>query len=152
MLEKRYNEKCDVWSCGVILYVILTGIPPFNGNDDDQIMEKVSNGSYTLSIPEFDNVSNLAKKLIKKMLEYNPNKRVSAYEAINDEWFHTMKTQDSKGINLSTLNNLRKLNVRTGEEIGRIFLIFFSIRASCSRRFTTLLSPIWLPRRRSLIS
>lgn len=77
-MEKKYDEKCDVWSCGVILYILLTGIPPFNGKDDQQIMQKVSLGEYRLNIPEFDNVSNLAKKLIQKMLQINPTKRVSA--------------------------------------------------------------------------
>lgn len=50
------------------MYILLTGIPPFNGKDDQQIMQKVSLGEYRLNIPEFDNVSNLAKKLIQKML------------------------------------------------------------------------------------
>lgn len=42
VLKENYNEKCDVWSCGVIMYILLSGVPPFNGQDDDEIMEKVA--------------------------------------------------------------------------------------------------------------
>jgi calcium-dependent protein kinase len=93
------------------MYIILTGIPPFNGKDDMQIMSKVSKGEYRLDIPEMENVSALAKKLIKKMLEMSSTKRISAKVAIQDEWFTTMKSNDNVQINLSTLNNLKKLNV-----------------------------------------
>lgn len=113
MLDKRYTEKCDVWSCGVILYILLSGIPPFNGPDDQKIMDKVASGQYTMDIPEFEKVSKLGKDLIKKMLEFNPKKRVSAQEAINHEWFNTMKSKDidDPSLNLRTLTNLKKLNV-----------------------------------------
>jgi calcium-dependent protein kinase len=48
VLNKSYNEKCDVWSCGVILYIILCGYPPFNGNNDKEIINAVKKGVYTL--------------------------------------------------------------------------------------------------------
>lgn len=113
VLEKRYDHKCDIWSCGVILYILLTGVPPFNGKDDHQIMDKVSNGNYSLSIPEFENVSKLAKKLIKKMLEFNPSKRYDAQQSLDDEWFRVQATSEAVSINLGTLNNLRKLNYKS---------------------------------------
>ena len=69
VLEKCYTEKCDVWSCGVIMYILLSGIPPFNGRDDIEIMEKVSSGKYSLSGAEFQAISGEAKDLIRKMLE-----------------------------------------------------------------------------------
>jgi calcium-dependent protein kinase len=48
VLNKSYNEKCDVWSCGVILYILLCGYPPFNGNNDKEIIQAVKKGVYTL--------------------------------------------------------------------------------------------------------
>ena len=69
VLEKCYTEKCDVWSCGVIMYILLSGIPPFNGRDDIEIMEKVSSGKYSLSGAEFQAISAEAKDLIRKMLQ-----------------------------------------------------------------------------------
>lgn len=113
-MEKDYTEKCDVWSCGVIMYIILSGIPPFNGHDDQQIMEKVATGVYTMDIKEFENVSTMAKSLIKSMLEFNPNTRISAQKVINHEWFKAMKTRevDDPSLSLKTLKNLKLLNVQ----------------------------------------
>lgn len=48
VLKKSYNEKCDLWSIGVILYILLCGYPPFNGANDRQIIESVLKGKYTL--------------------------------------------------------------------------------------------------------
>jgi serine/threonine protein kinase len=47
VIKQDYNEKCDVWSCGVILYILLCGYPPFRGRNENDIMEKVKKGSYT---------------------------------------------------------------------------------------------------------
>ncbi len=46
ILKGNYDEKCDIWSIGVILYIILSGIPPFNGKNDEEIMKKVETGKY----------------------------------------------------------------------------------------------------------
>jgi calcium-dependent protein kinase len=51
VLNKKYNEKCDLWSCGVITYIILSGIPPFNGQNDQEIMKKVRAGKFSFSDP-----------------------------------------------------------------------------------------------------
>lgn len=71
VLNKQYDEKCDIWSCGVILYIILSGTPPFNGNSDAEIMKKVKAGKFSFDIPEFKNVSDKAKDLIAKLLTYD---------------------------------------------------------------------------------
>ena len=78
VLKKKYNEKCDVWSCGVILYILLCGYPPFNGENDVKIIEAVQSGNFNFNGPEWRYVSDEAKSLIAKMLEYNPEKRMSA--------------------------------------------------------------------------
>ena len=57
VLKKNYDQKCDLWSCGVILYILLCGYPPFNGQTDKKIIEAVLLGDYTLDEPEWDNVS-----------------------------------------------------------------------------------------------
>ena len=47
VLNKNYNSKCDIWSCGVITYILLSGMPPFNGQSDQEIMKKVRAGSFS---------------------------------------------------------------------------------------------------------
>ena len=86
VLRGEYDEKCDIWSCGVILYILLCGYPPFNGDNDEQIFECIKIGKFSFPSPEWDNVSESAKALIKKMLTINPKKRITPQEAIKHEW------------------------------------------------------------------
>lgn len=86
VLKGDYNEKCDLWSIGVILYILLSGKPPFDGNDDKEIVNSVRIGTYSLSGPEWKNISSEAKDLIKRMLEYEVGKRISAEQALNHPW------------------------------------------------------------------
>jgi len=78
VLDNKYDEKCDIWSCGVILYILLCGYPPFNGPKDEVIMEKVKVGKYGFDTEEWVQVSDNAKNLIRHMLEKDPSKRYSA--------------------------------------------------------------------------
>jgi calcium-dependent protein kinase len=82
VLNKRYNEKCDIWSCGVILYIILSGVPPFNGANDQEIMKNVKIGKFSFSDPCWNNMSDKAKDLIKKLLTYDIDQRPTAEEAL----------------------------------------------------------------------
>ena len=90
VLNKKYNEKCDIWSCGVILYIILSGIPPFNGQSDQEIMKKVRIGKFSFSDPAWNNVSDKAKDLISKLLTYDTEHRPSAEEALRHPWIIEM--------------------------------------------------------------
>ena len=76
MIAKKYDSKCDVWSCGVILYILLCGTPPFNGKNDDIIMEKIKEGTFKIEGEEWEKISDQAKSLVKKMLEYDPENYV----------------------------------------------------------------------------
>lgn len=94
VLKKNYNEKCDLWSCGVILYILLSARPPFGGDNDTEIMQRVSTGKYELSSPPFDNCSKEVKDLIKSLLVMDTNKRISAEQALNHPWFKTNKSKE----------------------------------------------------------
>ncbi|CAG9321820.1 unnamed protein product [Blepharisma stoltei] len=86
VLRKHYNEKCDVWSAGINLYVFLVGYPPFGGNTDEQILRKVTAGRFSFPSPEWDNISFEAKDLISKMLTIDPSRRISAKDALRHTW------------------------------------------------------------------
>lgn len=73
ILKSDYNEKCDVWSVGVILFILLSGKPPFGGDNDKEILDSVKTGMFTFSGKEWQDISQDAKDLIKAMLTYDPN-------------------------------------------------------------------------------
>jgi len=72
------------------MYILLCGSPPFKGKSHKEIFDKIKIGKYTFSQPEWINVSREAKLMIKKMLTFNPEERVSAEEALNDPWIIEM--------------------------------------------------------------
>ena len=108
VLNKNYNEKCDIWSCGVIMYILLSQRPPFGGRDDYEIMETVKKGKYDLSSPPFDTISENAKDLIKKMLTIDVNKRINAEEVLNHPWFKENQSKElfTKVNNTNTIKDL----------------------------------------------
>ena len=87
VLKNGYNEKCDLWSCGIILYILLCGAPPFYGKNEKEIFKKILDGNFTFRHKIWNKVSNEAKNLVLKLLQVNPVKRLSAKEALEDVWF-----------------------------------------------------------------
>jgi len=114
VIKKNYNEKCDIWSCGVIMYILLSGRPPFGGDDDREIMENVKKGKYDLESSPFNKVSKSALDLIKKLLIMEVNKRITAQEALNHPWFKEQKAKQlynqikDENIIKKLLSNLKK--------------------------------------------
>jgi calcium-dependent protein kinase len=87
VLQKKYDERCDVWSIGVMLFILLSGKPPFDGDTDEEITEQVKLGEYVITGGHWQVVSADAKDLIKKMLTYKYQDRVNARECLQDPWF-----------------------------------------------------------------
>lgn len=134
VLNESYNEKCDVWSCGVILYILLSGVPPFNGANDDEILDSVMKGKYTFDIPEFRSLSSYAKQLIRKMLTYNPKERITIEDALSDEWFKNVLKKEEKILNINVLNNIRNFNTKNKMQQSIYFFLVNHMASKEERR------------------
>jgi serine/threonine protein kinase len=111
VLSNNYNESCDVWSCGVLMYCLLCGHFPFKGSDEEEITRAILSGKFDFDIDYFNGVSDEAKDLIKKCLKYDPNKRISIQEALNHIFFKDIN--ESKKFteeDIKQLTHLKKLN------------------------------------------
>ena len=110
VLNEVYDEKCDIWSSGIILYILLCGYPPFNGETDQDILNNVKKGKFEFPDEEWSVVSHEAKDLINKMLTYTPLKRPSALECLNHSWFKANNTQHESNQQLaqSALMNMKR--------------------------------------------
>jgi len=75
VLDRAYGPECDLWSCGVVLYILLCGYPPFWGDRDQEIFRKVRRGHVSFEGPEWQDVSDQAKHLIRCMLTVDPKRR-----------------------------------------------------------------------------
>ena len=93
VLSRNYTELCDLWSCGVIMYILLTGRPPFNGMNEEEIMKKIKEGVYDMTRYPWGIISDDAKDLIKGLLQLDPKKRYTAKEALEHKWLKIEKTK-----------------------------------------------------------
>lgn len=127
VINEEYNEKCDIWSCGVILYVLLCGYPPFNGDTDIEIMKNVQDGHFQFPDEEWKSISEEAKELIKKMLAYEPAKRISAMDVLQDKWFKKFLDEDEQSsdkiIAKSAFENMKRFKINKKFEHATIGFI-----------------------------
>ena len=94
VLKERYDEKCDVWSCGVILFILLCGYPPFNGNTNVDIFHAIQNQNPIFGGEEWEDITPEAKELIKLMLKKNPSERLTAEMCLRHKWFKMLNDMD----------------------------------------------------------
>merc|ERR1719156_358721 len=102
VLAGKYDQSADLWSCGVIMYVLLCGYPPFYGETDADVLSKVRLGNFSFNAADWKNVSEDAKNLIRMLLKMNPRDRYTAEQALNHEW---IKNKAPKAANVSLQSN-----------------------------------------------
>ncbi|XP_048419748.1 calcium/calmodulin-dependent protein kinase type II subunit gamma isoform X2 [Stegostoma tigrinum] len=107
-----YGKPVDIWACGVILYILLVGYPPFWDEDQHKLYQQIKAGAYDFPSPEWDTVTPEAKNLINQMLTINPAKRITATEALKHPWVCQRSTVASMMHRQETVECLRKFNAR----------------------------------------
>ena len=126
VLKQSYNEKCDIWSTGVILYLLLVGSPPFDGDNDSEIWKKIINDEIDYSNPNMKSLSPEAIDLLQKILVKNPDKRLSASEALEHIWIkkNAPHTKVSRVFSRKIYNNLK--NFREKSQLSTAVVTFIT--------------------------
>ncbi|XP_026824302.1 calcium/calmodulin-dependent protein kinase type II alpha chain isoform X12 [Ooceraea biroi] len=110
--KEPYGKPVDIWACGVILYILLVGYPPFWDEDQHRLYAQIKTGSYDYPSPEWDTVTPEAKNLINQMLTVNPGKRITASEALKHPWICQRERVASSVHRQETVDCLKKFNAR----------------------------------------
>ena len=100
VIDNLYREECDEWACGILMYILLTGYPPFDGDSEEEIFDKIKNDKVDLNVKEFKKVSKNCKNLINLLLQKDPEQRIKAKDALKHPFF----TEDLNVNDLLTVN------------------------------------------------
>ena len=115
-VDKKYNEKADLWSLGIVMYILLTGKAPYFGSEDEKIIAQAKKGQYNKQLLHESKVSRPAITLIEQLLNVNHKRRISAEEALANPWIQkhiqTELSQQDIRVQQSLLNNLKNFNAR----------------------------------------
>lgn len=120
----NYDNRVDVWACGIILYVLLVGYPPFNGQTDKEILSKIVKQPLTFDEMDWSKISKEARDLISKMLEKNPNKRISLEHIFEHNWYKKFANAKSSPKTKEILNRFNVFSNNSQlEKILRVYLV-----------------------------
>uniref|UniRef100_A0A8C8FGF8 calcium/calmodulin-dependent protein kinase n=1 Tax=Oncorhynchus tshawytscha TaxID=74940 RepID=A0A8C8FGF8_ONCTS len=123
-----YGKAVDLWACGVILYILLVGYPPFWDEDQHRLYQQIKAGAYDFPSPEWDTVTPEAKDLINKMLTINPAKRITASEVLKHPWISHRSTVASCMHRQETVECLKKFNARRKLKVLQTVCLCFTVR------------------------
>ncbi|XP_029305078.1 calcium/calmodulin-dependent protein kinase type II delta chain isoform X3 [Cottoperca gobio] len=132
-----YGKPVDIWACGVILYILLVGYPPFWDEDQHKLYQQIKAGAYDFPSPEWDTVTPEAKNLINQMLTINPAKRITSDQAIKHPWVCQRSTVASMMHRQETVECLRKFNARRKLKGAILTTMLVSRNFSVGRQHTS---------------
>ncbi|KAE8684407.1 Calcium-dependent protein kinase 4 [Hibiscus syriacus] len=110
VLLKHYGQEADIWSAGVILYILLSGVPPFWAETDSGIFRQILHGKVDLVSEPWPSISDSAKDLLMKMLERDPKNRISAHEVLCHPWIVDDRVAPDKPLDSAVLSRLKKFS------------------------------------------
>uniref|UniRef100_A0A0A9WPF4 calcium/calmodulin-dependent protein kinase n=2 Tax=Miridae TaxID=30083 RepID=A0A0A9WPF4_LYGHE len=134
--KEPYGKPVDIWACGVILYILLVGYPPFWDEDQHRLYGQIKAGAYDYPSPEWDTVTPEAKNLINQMLTVNPSKRITAADALKHPWICQRERVASVVHRQETVDCLKKFNARRKLK-GAILTTMLATRNFSSRSIIT---------------
>ncbi|XP_043108977.1 calcium/calmodulin-dependent protein kinase (CaM kinase) II gamma 1 isoform X6 [Puntigrus tetrazona] len=136
-----YGKPVDIWACGVILYILLVGYPPFWDEDQHKLYQQIKAGAYDFPSPEWDTVTPEAKNLINQMLTINPAKRITAEQALKHPWVCQRSTVASMMHRQETVECLRKFNASRKLKGAILTTMLVSRNFSVGRQHTSPAAP-----------
>ncbi|CAN6345698.1 unnamed protein product [Urochloa humidicola] len=108
VLKRRYGAEADIWSAGVILYILLSGVPPFWAENEDGIFDAVLRGHIDFTSDPWPSISNSAKDLVKKMLRQDPKERLTAAEILNHPWIREDGEAPDKPLDITVIGRMKQ--------------------------------------------
>ncbi|THF96941.1 hypothetical protein TEA_024166 [Camellia sinensis var. sinensis] len=108
VLRRNYGAEADIWSAGVILYILLSGVPPFWGENEQSIFDAVLRGHLDFSSEPWPSISSSAKDVVKNMLRADPKERASATEVLNHPWMREDGDASDKPIDVAVLTRMKQ--------------------------------------------
>ncbi|PPD84792.1 hypothetical protein GOBAR_DD18265 [Gossypium barbadense] len=110
VLRRRYGPEADIWSAGVTLYVLLSGVPPFYGETEQSIFDSILRGNIDFSSDPWPSISSSAKDLVRKMLRDDPKERLSASEVLNHQWMREDGDASDKPLDIAVLTRMKQFS------------------------------------------
>ncbi|XP_068429963.1 calcium/calmodulin-dependent protein kinase type II subunit beta isoform X5 [Clinocottus analis] len=150
--KEAYGKPVDIWACGVILYILLVGYPPFWDEDQHKLYQQIKAGAYDFPSPEWDTVTPEAKNLINQMLTINPAKRITAQEALKHPWVCQRSTVASMMHRQETVECLKKFNARRKLKGAILTTMLVSRNFSVGRQTTAPASVSLVDQAKSLLN